>query len=209
MASLDDLALALQRGIAPEMLDRVTRQQRSRAMPALDRGGRAGARMPAVGYGAAWLQAFLNHSSGLSFDSAQATRIAALAERKLVDLFDVAEEIALANGRTHVLRHDLPLTRGLRARLGEVERLAVELEPQPLLVFLADAGVPGPLDERVRAELPRLMAAPLLLTGRIIAVLEPEAISTEERLERLLRPTPEGPTRWKVERAERVLNMTI
>jgi hypothetical protein len=179
-------------------------------MPAVDRGGeRAPAWTPAVGSGAAWLQAFLNRASGLSFDEEQASRIAALAERKLVDLFDVAEETAIANGRARVLLHDLPLTRGLRALLGEVEPLAREVALQPLLVFLADAGVPGPLDERVRAEIPRLMAALLLLTGRVIALLEPENVSTEERLDRLLRPTPGRPTRWEVERATRVLNMTL
>ena len=52
----------------------------------------------------------------------------ALAERKLVDLFDVAEATAAANGRGLILRHDLPLTKGLRHEIAEAERLAGELE---------------------------------------------------------------------------------
>ena len=35
-----------------------------------------------------------------------------LAEQKLSDLFDVGEESAAANGRSRVLRQDLPLTKG-------------------------------------------------------------------------------------------------
>jgi hypothetical protein len=162
-----------------------------------------------LGYGAAWLQGFLERASGLTFDRAQVTDVAALAERKLVDLFDVAQEAAIANGRERVLRHDLPLTKGLRAQAGDVEALARELELQPLLGFLADAGVRGPLDELVRTEVPRLMAALLVLSGRIIALLEPSSMSHAERLERLLRPAPGRPTRWEIERAARVLDLTL
>ena len=174
----------------------------------------AGQRSPAappagVGYGVAWLQAFLQRGSGLVFDAEQAVRIAGLAERALVGLFEVAEQTALANGRAVILRHDLPLTKGLRARLGEAEALAGDLALQPLLTFLGDAGVAGPLDERVRGEIPRLMAALLLLAGRVIAIVEPADVSTTERLERLLRRTPGGPTHWELERAARVLDLTV
>ena len=86
-------------------------------------------------------------------------------------------------------------------RLQIDHRLVRGEQVEPLLVFLADAGVPGPLDELVRAEIPRLMAALLVLAGRVIAVLEPENASPVERLELLLRPTPGRPTRWELERA--------
>lgn len=124
-----------------------------------------------------------------------------------MDLFDVAEETAIANGRARILLHDLPITKGLRSLLGQVEAIARELELQPLMVFLADAGMPGPLDEAVRAEVPRLMASLLLLTGRILALLEPENMSPAER--QLLRTSPARPTRWEVERAARVLGLTL
>jgi hypothetical protein len=60
-----------------------------------------------------------------------------------------------------------------------------------------------------RAEVPRLMASLLLLTGRILALLEPEDVSPAERLDRLLRTSPARPTRWEVERAARVLELTL
>jgi hypothetical protein len=174
-----------------------------------DTGQQAAAPVSAVGYGAAWLLQFLNRATGLTFDEAQAGQIANLAERKLVDLFDVAEEAAIANGRARILLHDLPLTKGLRALLREMDALSREVELGPLLRFLADAGVRAPIDELVRSELPRLMAAILLLAGRIIALLEPEYVGPQERLERLIRPPPGRPTHWEIERATRVLDLTL
>ena len=164
---------------------------------------------PGVHYGAAWVRAFVQRGSGLELDEEQATEVVALAERKLVDMFDVAEATALANGRTRIFRHDLPLTKGLQRQLAEAETLAAELELRPLLTFLAEAGIRGPLDELVRHEVPRLMATLLLLTARIIAILEPADMSTEERLERLLRHLPTQPTRWEFERAARILHLTL
>src|SRR5258705_3513585 len=140
---------------------------------------------------------------------AQAADVAVLAERKLVDLFDVAAETALANGRARIMRHDLPITKGLRALLVEADASAPVLEVRPLLVFLDDAGVSGPLDEPVKAENPRLMAAMLLVAARVIALLEPANVSPQERLERLLPGAPNEPTRWELERAAPVLNLTL
>jgi hypothetical protein len=53
------------------------------------------------------------------------------------------------------------------------------------------------------------MATLLLLSARVIALLEPENMSPEERLERLLRRSPGRPTHWEVERAARVLDLTL
>ena len=167
------------------------------------------ATVPGVGYGSAWVRAFVQRGSGLELDEEQATQVVALAERKLVDLFDVAETTALANGRARIFHHDLPLTKGLQRQLAEAETLAAELELRPLLIFLADAGIRGPLDELVHNEVPRLMAALLLLAARIIAILAPADMSTEERLERLLRHLPAQPTRWEFERAGRILHLTL
>lgn len=165
--------------------------------------------VPGVGYGSAWLRAFVQRGSGLELDERQAAQVSALAERKLVDLFDVAEATAIANGRAWILRHDLPLTKGLQRQLAEAETLAAEVELRPLLVFLAEAGIRGPLDELVRNEVPRLMAALLLLAARIIAIVQPADMSTEERLERLIRRLPAQPTHWELERAARILHLTL
>ena len=162
-----------------------------------------------VGYTTEWLQDFLQRASGLSFTAAQAEQVADLAERKLSDLFDVAVEAALANGRARIMRHDLPLTKGLRGLLVEAEAAARLLDLPRLLVFLDEVGVPGPLDELVKHEIPRLMAAVLLLAARIIGLLEPENMSPEERMERLLRGAPNAPTQWELERAARVLSLTL
>jgi len=172
---------------------------------------RASSRPPVTksGYGIAWLRAFLARGGGVDFDDEQTAQVAELAERKLLDLFDVAEETALANGRRKIFWHDLPITKGLRGFLGEIEALAAEVEPRPVLLFLADAGAPGSLDEVVRDKLPRLMAALMLLSGRLIALLEPANMSTEERLDRLLRRDDNRPTQWELERAVRALDMTL
>ncbi|HET9489620.1 MAG TPA: hypothetical protein VFR64_07695 [Methylomirabilota bacterium] len=53
------------------------------------------------------------------------------------------------------------------------------------------------------------MATLLLLSARVIALLEPENMSPEERLERLRRCSPGRPTHWEVERAARVLDLTL
>src|SRR5258708_11434149 len=98
-------------------------------MPAPTANGRT---TTATGYGYPWLHSLLERTSGLDFDEAQLGRIEDIAERKLVDLFDVAEEAAVANGRARVLRHDLPLTKGLRIVLLEVEDIAREFQLQPL-----------------------------------------------------------------------------
>jgi len=162
-----------------------------------------------VGYGTGWLIEFLERASGFVFLDDQAIRIAATAERKLIGLFEVAEATALANGRTLIFRHDLPLTRGLQARLAEAETLARDVELQPLLVFLRDAGFHGPLDPHLRQQVPQLMAMLLVLAARIIAVHDAEDMSSVERLERWLRRAPQRPTDGEVEHAARVLELTL
>jgi Domain of unknown function (DUF1931)/BON domain len=125
-----------------------------------------------AGYGYPWLHTLIERATGLDLDEAQIARIEDLAEGKLVDLFDVAEDAAIANGRVRVLRQDLPLTKGLQILLLEVADIAREFQLEPLLVFLADAGIRTQFDEGLRAEIPRLMAALLILIGRLVVLLE-------------------------------------
>jgi uncharacterized protein YrrD len=171
--------------------------------------GAAAGPISAVGYGYGWLHDLIKRGTGLDLDLPQVTAVARLAERKLSDLFDVATETAAANGRSRILRHDLPLTKGLRRSLGEVGLLAKEIDAGPVLVFLAGTGVQGPVDEMVQAEVPRLMAALLILGGRIIAVLEPASVPPLERFELLTRTTADRPTPWELDRATRVLDLTL
>jgi Domain of unknown function (DUF1931) len=105
----------------------------------------------------------------------------------------------MANGRGRVLSHDLPLTKGLKILLLEVEDVAREFQLQPLLVFLADAGIRTPFDDELRPEIPRLVAGLLILTARVVALIESE----DGRVSHA-RPS------WRVlERAEAVLDLTL
>jgi hypothetical protein len=126
----------------------------------------------AVGYGYPWLHTLLERATHLEFDETHIARIEDIAEQKLVDLFDVAEDTALANGRGRVMRQDLPITKGLQIVLLEVADLAREFGLQPLLMLLADAGIRTPFDEALRDEIPRLMAALLIVVGRVVALLD-------------------------------------
>jgi Domain of unknown function (DUF1931)/BON domain len=130
--------------------------------------------MSPAGYGYPWLHDLLERATGLDLAEDQVARMEDLAERKLVDLFDVAEDAAAANGRGRVLRQDLPLTRGVQIVLLELADIAREFHVEPLLAFLADAGIHTQFDEGLRSEIPRLMAALLILTGRLVVLLESE-----------------------------------
>ena len=146
---------------------------------------RAELELATVGYGYPWLQSLLERAAGLEFDQEQLEHVEDMAERSLVDLFDVAEDTAAANGRGRVLRHDLPLTKGLQLALLEVVEIAREFELEPLLVFLADAGIRTPMDEGLRSEAPRLMAALLIVIARLTRIIESED-HTFDRVEAVL-----------------------
>ena len=133
----------------------------------------------AIGYGYAWLHTLMERATGLDLEESQIARIEEFAEQKLVDLFDVAEDVAAANGRSRLLRQDLPVTKGLQLILMEVTDLAHEFKLEPLLLFLSDAGVRAPIDEGVHSDVPRLLAGLLVLCGRIIDVVEPAAQRSE------------------------------
>jgi hypothetical protein len=156
-----------------------------------------GAELSAAGYGYPWLRTLLERTTGIDFDIMQVARIEEISERKLIDLFDVAEDIAAANGRARVQRHDLPLTKGLQILLLEVVDISREFQLDPLLVFLADAGIRAPFEPSVREDLPRLMAALLILTGRMVSVVESsDGISGK-------------PTAQALDRVEAALDLTL
>jgi hypothetical protein len=162
-------------------------------------GTRAEPEMTATGYGYPWLHTLIERTTGLDCDDTQLARIEDIAEQKLVDMFDVAEEVAVANGRTRVRRHDLPLTKSLQLLLLEVADIAREFELQPLLAFLADAGIRASFDEELRPEIPRLMAALLIMTGRVVALLElPDGRVDGTR-----------PSSSAVDRASAILDLTL
>ena len=163
--------------------------------------------MIAVGYG--WLYDLVLRAAGLAFDEKQLETAAQLAERKLVDLFDVAKQNALANGRERIFLHDLPLTKGLRRTMQETALLAKDLDVDPAGVFLAQIRASDTIDEMVRAELPRLTAVMLVLTSRIVATVDPSELPPDEVLRLITRQRPHHPTAWELERAARVLDLAL
>jgi hypothetical protein len=153
----------------------------------------------------------MHRATGLDIDCTKAEEIGRSAEKKLTDLFDVATDTAAANGRGHVLRHDLPLTKGMRRSLEDAADLTKdqELDAETILVFLTQSGFRVRLDEMVRADLPRLMAALIILAGRVISILEPLSMPPLERWELLTRRDADRPTEWEIDRAARVLDLTV
>jgi hypothetical protein len=156
-----------------------------------------------------WLHDLIERATGLDLDEKQVTEVTRLADRKIYDLFDVAEENAAANGRTRILRHDLPLTKGLRHSLEDASQLASGIDAEAILTFLASSGVRARVDEGVQSDVPRLMAALLVLSSRIIALLEPASLSPIERLKLLNRSNGGRPTAWEIDRANRVIDLTL
>lgn len=165
----------------------------------------------AIGFGYSWLHDLIHRTAGLDIDESQAREIARGAEKKLTDLFDVATETAAANGRGRILRHDLPLTKGVRRSLEDVAAVTKndELDPETIAVFLADSGFRAGVDEMVRSELPYLMAALLVLGGRVISTLEPMSVPPLERWDLLTRSDQTHPTPWEIDRATRILDLTL
>ena len=162
-----------------------------------------------IRYGYAWLYDLLRQGSGLELDEEQLEQIADVSRRKLVDLLDVAEETALANGREVIRMHDLPLTKGLRRTIQETAALSRTIEVDPAFFLSAEARVNPAIDVMVRAELPRLTAAMLVLTSRIVATFAPANVPLEDLCRLVSRTDPDRPTPWELERAERVLDLTI
>ena len=162
-----------------------------------------------IRYGYGWLHDLLWQAALLDLDEPQLEQAASISRRKLVDLFDVAEETALANGREQIRRHDLPLTKGLRRTIQETAALSPSVEVDPALFFSEEARVNPAIDVMVRAELPRLTAAMLVLTSRIVATFAPANVPLEDLCRLVSRTDPDRPTPWELERAERVLDLTI
>jgi hypothetical protein len=162
-----------------------------------------------ISFGFVWLHGLIERVTGLDLDERQVADVTRLADRKLHDLFDVAAENAAANGRTRVLRHDLPITKGLRRSIEDASQIASGIDADTILTFLAGAGFRARVDEGLQADVPRLMAALLILSSRIIALLEPANLSPVERLELLRRKDNGRPTMWEIERANRVIELTL
>lgn len=203
------------RGRATDLAARIAASEIVRAVPGVIAARNLLATGPSSGFQSAsgldyaWVEQFLAATSGLRVDKSQAEAIVASTERKLTDLFDVAENTALANGREMVYWHDLPLTKGFQATLRTYERRANEPAPAAIEACLRDMGILSGFDEQVRARLPRLFGALLFVTGRVLVLLTPRGMSAGERLAWLTQPRDDSLKASELERAMQLLDLTL
>jgi hypothetical protein len=156
-----------------------------------------------------WVRQLIQDAAGLRLDDRQAEEILAQAERRLSGLLDVAKEAAVANSRTMIFWHDLPLTKGMRSVILEYTRFSDSLPAQAVESYLRDIGILDRIEESARERLPRLFVALVILVGRLLATLTPLNVSAAERVAWLIRAEADIPTQAELERAQRILDLTL
>ncbi len=145
------------------------------------------------------LEALYKTFTGLDLDKSKAGAIIDIASRKLEDLFIVGLEKAYARGSDVVEIIDLPITMGLRNTIEEYKRERERLnDPRldlsPIIDYLTERVSGLVIGESVRSELQDLTAAVLLLVGRVIKIVD---------------PTARKPSKEDIERAKRILDLTL
>jgi len=145
------------------------------------------------------LQALYRRFVGLDLDKGRASEVLEVAEKKLGDLFEVAAERARAEGREVVEWRDLPITKGLAATMERYEREREKLQDPrldlgPILEFLSRPLGGLEVSEEVREKLPSLAATMLLLVGYVVKLVDPGA---------------RKPSKQDIERAARILDLTL
>jgi hypothetical protein len=91
----------------------------------------------------------------------------------------------------------------------ETALLIREFDVDPTAVFAAQVRAGHMIDEMVRAEMPRLIAALLVLAAQILVTMNPVDLTRDELMRLLARKRPNHPTAWELERAARVLDLTL
>lgn len=145
------------------------------------------------------LQALYRRFVGLDLDKGRAAEVLEVAERKLGDLFEVAASRAEAEGRDVIYWRDLPLTKGLLSTMERYERERERLQDPrldlgPLVEYVAGPARHMELGEDVREKLPSLAATVLLLVGYVVKLVDPGA---------------RKPSKRDIERAARILDLTL
>ncbi len=150
-----------------------------------------------VGYSR--LEALYRRFLGLDLDKGRSEQIIDLASRKLRDLLLAGQRRAYARGDEVVEWIDLPITLALERTIEEYRRERERLnDPRldldPILDYLAESISGLSIGESVRENLQDLTATLLLLAGRVIKIVDPKA---------------RKPSKEDIERAGRVLDLTI
>lgn len=136
---------------------------------------------------------------GLDLDKSKAELIIELSSKKLEDLFRVGLERAYIRGSDVVEYYDLPITKGLQETIEwyrrERERLQdPRLELGPIVDYLVSRVKGLAIGETVRDNLQDLTAAVLLLIGMVIKLVDPGT---------------RKPSKEAIERAARILDLTL
>ncbi len=145
--------------------------------------------------GVAKVEALFRRSAGLDLDDKNKIAFCLdVVERKLHDLLQVGEEVALYNGRDTMVLWDLPITKGLQATLNEFEALNEEVPLEDVTRFVASL---PPLRVAYDAELEQEL--PKIAGGLMVALAKMTRLFSADRL-----PS------WKdLEKAQRALDLTL
>ncbi len=135
----------------------------------------------------------------MDLDKSKAELVIDVSSKKLEDLFRVGLERAYIRGSDVVEYYDLPITRGLQETIEwyrrERERLNdPRLDLGPIVDYLAGRVKGLVIGETIRDNLQDLTAAVLLLVGRVIKLVDPGT---------------RKPSKEAIERAARILDLTL
>jgi len=145
------------------------------------------------------LESLYRRFLGLDLDKSKAEMIIEVSSKKLEDLFRVGLERAYIRGSDVVEYYDLPITKGLQETIEwyrrEREKLNdPRLELGPIVDYLAGRIMGLVIGETVRENLQDLTAAILLLIGLVIKLVDPGT---------------RKPSKEAIERASRILDLTL
>jgi hypothetical protein len=125
--------------------------------------------------GVSKFERFFRAAAGLDVDKSDLKRYDDFVNRKIYDLFLIAQAVARANGRDIVEPQDLPIGKGLQECIHAFRGIDEEIELQPLLDQLtAEPAVDLVADEETRARLPLIAGGLSVALARTFRILQPE-----------------------------------
>jgi hypothetical protein len=125
--------------------------------------------------GVAKFERFFRAAAGLDVDRNDLKRYNDFVNRKIYDLFLIAQAAARANARDVVEPWDLPIGKGLQECIHAFRDIDEEIELQPLLDQLtAEPAVDLAATEETRARLPLIAGGLSVALARTFRILEPE-----------------------------------
>jgi hypothetical protein len=125
--------------------------------------------------GVSKFERFFRAAAGLDVDKSDLKRYDDFVNRKIYDLFLIAQAVARANGRDVVEPQDLPIGKGLQECIHAFRGIDEEIELQPLLDQLtAEPAVDLVAAEETRARLPLIAGGLSVALARTFRILQPE-----------------------------------